>query len=186
MTSRAASRGLTLVEVTVAVAIMSVVLLVAGSLAVSAQDEAAGAFTRTGEAVRAGEVADRLVRELQTAGFSGEDENGSGALDAGEDLDRDGRLDADWSLADAASASDLTFNFVQRGWMWSDPITWRLAGDVLERVENGHAVAMTRHVQEFTVTRTGERVDVRLVLAGTDLRGRPWSDRAERRVHVRN
>ena len=181
-----ARAGMTLAEVAVSTALAAGLLLTGVALARSTHADAAAASRRTSLSIRAAEVADRIVRELQVAGVAGEDRNANGALDPGEDTNVNGRLDADWSLAEGATEGGLTFNVVRPGWTWSGPITLRVAGGVLLREEGGRTLELCRGVEELSFTRAGRGVDVRLVLAGADSGGERWSDFAERRVHARN
>jgi len=80
---------------------------------------------------------DKVIRELQTATLNGEDVNANGLLGTGEDTNRNGRLDADWSLADGGIAATLTFNKLKDGWLWSDPITYSVTGANLVRTQSG-------------------------------------------------
>ncbi len=179
--------GMTLVEVSIAAAVALGVIAAVAVLVNSIHRGSAAEMKRNAMSARAAEVTERIVRELAVSGVRGEDEDGDGAIDAGEDGNVNGRLDADWSLPDGASASSVTFNVLERGaFTWSGPCGYLLQGDVLVRTQNGATVEFARGVQSFDVARTGQQVTVSLVLAGTDSTGQPWTESAERRVYVRN
>ena len=180
-----AARGFTLVEVAIATAIASGLLLVGSVMAVTMREAGTASLRRTAMADQAASATDRMARELQIAGFAGEDENGNGVLDPGEDANVNGRLDADWDLPDGATANGVTFN-VSRGWDWSGPIAFRVVDGVLRREEAGAVLELARGVQELSITRAGRGVRIRIVLGGTDGAGEVWTDFAERNVHVRN
>jgi hypothetical protein len=121
------------------------------------------------------------------SGFTGEDENGNGVLDAGEDSNLNGVLDAAWSLPDGSSATFLTFNRVENRYYWSAPVTYRVSDHTLFRTMLGETEKLIcRDVQAFTVSRAGEKVTVRLTLQDADQKKRTWSEVIERRVYVRN
>jgi len=94
--------------------------------------------------LRVNAVMERLASELRMAGEFGEDLDHDGELDAGEDANENGVLDADWSLADGAvNQPSLSFNrridqFDEDGnllatGIYSRRITYRLDGERLIR-----------------------------------------------------
>jgi len=181
------SRGVSAVELTFAVTIGGVVLFAAGVMTKSAGDASNAAFHRNGLLMRSNRVMDRLMSEIQMSGFTAEDENGNGALDAGEDSNLNGVLDSAWSLPNGASASFITFNRVENRYYWSAPVTYRVQANTLFRTMLGETEKLIcRDVQDFTVTRAGDKVTVRLTLQDADQRKRAWSEVIERRVYVRN
>ena len=179
-------RGLSLVEVVVATAISAGLMLLAVQLAGSADRSAAGSSKRAALLARASSAADALVQDLQVSGMSGEDENSNGVLDSDEDGNNNGRLDSDWSLADGQAASTLTFNRIERRWVWTGPITYAVVDGVLRRTEGDAIREMCRNVTAFSVSRASTRVTISLTCGGRDARGAEWSETATRRVYVRN
>ncbi|MGH7161965.1 MAG: hypothetical protein ACREID_00670, partial [Planctomycetota bacterium] len=64
-----------------------------------------------GPELRARRALERIAADLRTAGEWAEDLDRDGALGAGEDLNGNGRLDADWDLEDGATGkATLSFN----------------------------------------------------------------------------
>lgn len=185
MTRRSA--GFTLIEVTIAVALGGVVLFAATALSRTSLRDGSAIACRTAVETKVADAAETIVRDLQVAGLHGEDADADGALGAQEDTNRNGRLDADWDLADGASADHATFNIVHRGWMWSGPVAYSLTADgVVVRTEDGATREICRNVQALTFTRTGDMIDVVLVAAAKDATAASWSSTARRKVHVRN
>ncbi len=180
------TRGMSLVEVVIATAIASSMLLVAISLARSAGDATNSAHIRTTVFVRASKGADRLVKELQTASVIAEDENENGTLDTGEDSNSNSRLDADWSLADASASTSITFNKVESDWTWSGPIAYAIKNGNLVRTEDATDEIVCRNVNEFSVSRSGRQITLSIRSFAGDRKGREWSERAERTCYVRN
>jgi hypothetical protein len=179
--------GVTILEMAFAAAIAASMLGAGVAITSSLQAGGAAQTKKSTLASRAQEVVDRLSREFSVAGIGGEDSDLDHALDAGEDVDRDGRLDSDWSLADASSASDVTFNVMRQDWTWSGPIRWNVDADgLLWRTEDGASAEMARGVQTFSVTRTGLEVEIDLTLGGTDSAGESQTQSTSRRVYVRN
>ena len=183
---RRRAAGFSLIEIVVAAAIGSAMLVGAISITVSTSNAGHADFRRAALAEGASRAADQVVADLQIAGLLGEDANQNGVIDAGEDTNRNGRLDADFDLADGATASTVTFNQVDSAWLWTAPATYDLNAGVLERTENGTTVQVCRNVSLFNVTRSGDMVTVYVELTGGDGTGRIWVGSARRVVHVRN
>ena len=179
-------RGMSLVEVVIATAISSSMLLVAFSLADSTGDATNSAHIRSSIFVRASKGADRLVKELQTASIDAEDDNANGTLDSGEDSNGNGRLDADWSLADLSTASSITFNKVESDWSWSNPIVYAIKDGNLVRTKDSADEVICRNVDQFTVRRSGDQVVLSIRSFANDRKGRTWSETSERTCYVRN
>ncbi len=179
-------RGLTLVEIAISSAIAAGLMILGVQLANGTSKSATSAYRRTTISVRVAEAADQVTRDLQVAGIAGEDRNANGVLDADEDSNNSGTLEADWSLADGAAASSITFNRVERRWIWSSPVTYEVRNGVLVRLQGGNLREICRGVTNFTVTRTDTRVDISITSSGNDGNGETWSETAERRVYVRN
>jgi len=177
---------MSLVEVVISTAIAASMLLVALSLADSAGDATNSAHIRTTVFVRASKAADRLVKELQTASPVGEDDNENGSLDSGEDTNSNTRLDSDWSLADGATGTSITFNKVESDWTWSGPIAWAITDGNLVRTESSATEVVCRNVSAFAVRRSGDQVVLSITSFANDRKGRTWSETAERTCYVRN
>ncbi len=182
----ARERGLTVVEIVIATAIAAGIMLLGVQLASGTSDAATASHRRTTVSARVAEAADQLVRDLQVSGLAGEDRNGNSTLDVDEDTNNNGRLDADWSLASGGTAASITFNKVERRWVWTSPITYSIQSGTLVRTQDGQTREICREVTSFSVTRSGDRVDISLTSSGTDGNGELWSETADRRVYVRN
>jgi len=177
---------MTLVEVIVATVVGSGVLLGGVVLTDSGMRATTAAHRRSTLALKASQASARIVRELQAASMSAEDENENGTLDVGEDSNRNGTLDANWSLADGTSANTLTYNVLAEEWRWSAPVTISLQNGSLIRTEGSQVTQLCTEVRGVTFTRSGRSVQLRLELEGTDGRGEVWTEFAERKIHVRN
>ena len=187
MTRRAGRQsGVSAVEVVVASAIGAIVLTGAAMLLRTSFRDSNAAWVRDSLAIRCADAADQVVRELQIGTLSGEDTNRNRVLNTGEDVNRNGRLDSDWSLPDGTAATSITFNSLQDGWMWSEGITYSVKDGVLLRRDRGVNREICRNVALFKVTRSGTMVDVDLSLSLRDRNGTVWSETARRRAHVRN
>lgn len=156
-------RGFTLVEMVIASAIFIVFFGLATVSMIGDQRAERVLTGQIGPEMRARDALERFAAELRMAGLHGEDRNDNGVLDDGEDVNFNGRLDADWSLEDGAKDQpELTFNRridmiyevggVASG-VYSSPVHYLLDGDSLVRV-------WTR-----TDPDTNELVDVRHVVA---------------------
>ena len=96
----AGCRGTSLIEVVISVTIGVAILTAAASVTDGLQRSGTGVQRRTTLGVQAAAAGESLFRDLRVAGIRAKDANGNGLLDSGEDANRNGRLDADWSLAD--------------------------------------------------------------------------------------
>ena len=177
---------MTLVEMTVSASIAAILLILGVKITLGMSRTSTSAHRQTTISVRVAEAANMLARDLQVAGIVGEDRNASGTLSPGEDTNNNGILDADWSLADGASATSITFNRVENRWVWTTAITWQVTDGVLLRTQDGNVREICRGVTDFTVERNDTRVDISVTCEGTDGQGEVWSETADRRVYVRN
>ena len=178
---------MSLVEVVIASAIGALVLTGASMLLRNSFRDSNAAYIRDSLAIRCADSADLVVRELQLGTLVGEDTNGNGVLDSAEDVNRNGRLDADWNLADGTAATSITFNALVGGWTWTEGINYSVNNKgVLLRREKGVDREICRNVAVFKVTRSGTIIDVDLSLSMRDRNGKVWSETARRRAHVRN
>ena len=145
MTARARERGFTIVEMVLGSAIF-LAIFAAATIAMIGDQRAERVLTaQIGPEMRARDALERLAAELRMAGLRGEDRNDNGELDDGEDVNINGRLDADWSLADGAlDEPELTFNrrldFVDPeeetavSGVYSSPVRYVRDGDSLVRI----------------------------------------------------
>ena len=97
--------GMTILEMTCATSVAAAMLAAGYAVTAGMQKATAGSTKRNALSSRAAEVTDAMARELCIAGMRAEDANGNGVIDADEDLDRNGRLDSDWNVADGATVS---------------------------------------------------------------------------------
>lgn len=178
--------GLGLVETLAAFAAAALLFAAGIGLTKSAGDASRGVARRTSLAVSATNALDRLERDLQVAGFLGEDVNGNGLLDPDEDVNRNLRLDADWSLGDGRTDGAVTMNLVERDWTWSGPVSWTVRGGSLVRTRDGVSVEVCRNVQAFSVARSSAMLTIRLTMSGADGAGASCCQAETRRIHVRN
>ena len=178
--------GLTAVEVIVATSLSAGLLFLAMELFSTSSDAATASHRRTTISTRVADAAEIVVRDLQVAGLSGEDRNLNDVLDSDEDTNNNGQLDADWSLPNGGTAASITFNKVQRRWVWGPPITYSIQNGTLVRTEGSRVREICREVASFSLSRSGDRVDISLTSSGADRNGEVWSETAERRVYVRN
>ncbi|MFQ5505304.1 MAG: type II secretion system protein J [Planctomycetota bacterium] len=129
----------------------------------------------------------RLHDEILAGSKVAEDANGNKLLDSGEDLNNNGRLDADW----AVGPSSITFNRRLRNSTFSLPITYRLLNGELERsvmLNPGGTTIRTviaKNVNQFTLTESTGEVVVNLALQKTS-KGRTLSESGSVRILIRN
>jgi type II secretory pathway component PulJ len=181
------SRGFTALELIISATIAGALLVASVSLTSRTSKASAAATRRNALSGRASEITDLIVRELEVASIRGEDADGNGRIGPDEDLNHDGRLDADWNVPDGGTVGDVSFNVRLHGsWTFSAPIRWRLAGDSLQRTDAKGTSEVARGVTVFTVTRSGGEVTVRVELAGRDGNGDLQTGTSQRRVYVRN
>jgi len=142
---RRGERGFTIVEMVLASTIL-IVLFGAAAVAMIGDQRAERVLTaQIGPEMRARDALERLATELRMAGVHGEDRNANGVMDEGEDVNVNGRLDADWNLADGTfNQAELTFNRridfenVEEGTsasgVYSSPVRYLLDGQSLVRI----------------------------------------------------
>jgi hypothetical protein len=169
-----------------AVSITATVLMAAAAVTKTSVAASSGIGTSSGLSIRCCEAANAVSKVLTNAGLLGEDANGNGMQDAGEDTNRNGVFDANWSLANGAAASSLTFNVKDASCYWSGPKTFSVVDGVLRLTEGATVREICRNVSSLTFTRNGDLVDLTLVLSANDRTGRSWTATARRRINVRN
>jgi type II secretory pathway component PulJ len=180
---RAHERGFTIVEMVLGSAIF-LMLFAAATIALIGDQRAERVLTaQIGPEMRARDAVERLAAELRMAGLRGEDRNDNGELDDGEDVNVNGRLDADWSLVDGATDEpELTFNRridfenpeedIKVSGVYSSPVRYFRDGESLVRIwtrtdpESGEAQQL-RHIVASGIcglrfTRRGTLVTVAL------------------------
>jgi hypothetical protein len=103
-------RGFTVFELTLAT-LFGIVLL--GSAATSVIQDTTGTrllMQADVPTLAAQKAMETIAEEISMASVVAEDRDGDGVLGDSEDLNANGLLDADWSLADGTTSSTLTFN----------------------------------------------------------------------------
>jgi len=161
------TRGFTFIEVIFAAAIST--LICGGVLALSLTGSKiyTTSSNQMKSSTRAHGVMERMLVELRQASISAEDldnDNDPDDIDV-EDVNGNGRIEDDWSLADGASAQSLTVNLALGNGMYSDPITFRFDGSTLWRVQGGESAILANDVTALTFTRQGRRLIVNVVVA---------------------
>lgn len=167
--------GFTLLELMVSMLVLVGVLsAVYGTLTSSHRTyERVNANMELGDGVRG--LVWRLNEDLMSLSRRGEDINGNGVMDTGEDVNSNGRFDADWSVA----ASEITFNKLLGDGTYSLPVTYRLVGETVERVEvipdGGGFVTRSRVLEKsatsFVVTEVGNKIQISVALRKTGQQG---------------
>lgn len=180
------TRGLSILEVLIAATLGAGVLGAGFMLTQTTTRAGTAAHQQSLVSTRVADAAEMIVRDLQVASLLAEDRNGNGTLDLGEDVNNNGALDADWSLSDGGSAASITFNRIERNWLWSAPVTYAVQNGVLVRTSNGVAREICRDITALSFTRAGTTVDVAISSEGRDGQGELWTQTAERRAYVRN
>lgn len=159
--------GFTLIEMLIAAAIVPIMfaaIYMTMSRISSLQESAGGTITAT-EKMR--NALRRIADELRTSSTKGEDANDNGVLDVGEDLNGNGRLEADWGT----SASSVTFNRMQPNGTFTLPISYRVRGKQLERTltidpsGRTQTAILCRSVESFTVLSVSNKITVSLMLS---------------------
>jgi len=198
-------RGFSLLEVSIAAAsFVAVMGTVAASIVIDTRTHDA-IVKQLGPEMKLSVALHRMVTEIRMAGVWGEDKNHNGALDDGEDINANGVLDADWSLADNASASSLTFNIRQDDishdgtilatGIYSTKVTWALEGGRLVRKQSRYDVKgreyvnssmMADRLASLTFTRTGGVIRIRAEVDVPAAGGKSIRHATETDVWLRN
>ena len=177
-------RGFTVLELTVSAALLAVIM---GTVALSISGDTAThrALTRPVlPLMRGHRVIERIGAELRMASEWGEDRDRDGVMDALEDTNDNGTLDADWNLPDGTAQGTLSFNrridlrdgagnVISTG-LHSRRITYRkVGGEVIREwqvttaggaVQTKRAV-MARGVTAVTFSRNGAIITVAIEVA---------------------
>ena len=163
------SRGFTFLEVTLAAAIMTVIAGVGLSMMMTGGKLYAAGSSKMSASTRANGVMERILAELRLASIQAEDvnfNNDPGDLDS-EDFNGNGRIEDDWSLADGATAQEITFNAVRGSGTYSKPIRFFFDGKRVMRefgADTPDRATMARDVKALTFTRRGRRVTVHIIV----------------------
>jgi len=163
------NRGFTFIEVAIAAAIMTVVAGVGMSLMMTGTRVYAQGSKRTNASTRATAIMDRILSELRMASIVAEDLNRNDDPDdlVREDTNGNGRVEDDWSLADGATASEITFNAVRGLKIYSEPIRFFFDGERVYRefgATSPDKAVLARDVTALTFTRRGRLVLIHLVV----------------------
>ena len=160
-------RGFTLIELLVGSVILSAVLAGIGMTLLTGRQasEQTESIISLDDKMRS--ILRRISEELRSASRTAEDTNANLVLDAGEDINANGRLDSDWAF----SANSVTFNRLLADNTYSLPITFRLNGNILEYVKLTDAAGppivtpMARSVTAFTVVQNTSMLTITLSLS---------------------
>ena len=130
--------------------------------------------------------------ELRRASINAEDidkDNDVDDLDT-EDLNKNGRIDDDWSLADGETAETVSFNMVNNEGLYSDKITYRFDGERLWRDYGSDPAKVKSSVissdaTAVTFTRQGRRIIINVVVeSGVVRESENEQDRGGRQVSL--
>ena len=187
---RMAKRGFTLIEVIIGSALLAVVAGVGIGMVLTGQKAFTSSSNQMYASTRASSVMERILCELRMASIRGEDvddDDDTGDLTK-EDLNGNGRIDDDWSLADGETSSVISFNIVDGVGNYSDRITFRYAGGRLVRElgsTNPVVSLLADDVTALTFTRQGERIIVNVVVeSGVVAQSEEDYDRGGRQVSL--
>jgi len=174
------TRGFSIVELSLA-ALFGVILI--GAAATTLIQDARGADMLIQEDVptlSAQKAMETIAEEIGMSSFLAEDKNGDGLMESVEDLNVNGVLDSDWSLADASSATSLTFNrridlmfdegSKRPSTAFSSAITYRLSSGRIIRETKVTATGrmlrttLAHNVASMRFTRNGTQVQIDLTI----------------------
>jgi prepilin-type N-terminal cleavage/methylation domain-containing protein len=173
------SRGFTLVEMVIVAAIVPIVLGAVFMIARNFSDIRS-------EAAEAVIVTEKLRTSLRK--ISDELRTSSKTAEAEEDLNGNGRLDADWAL----TPTSITFNRMLPDGTYSLPITYRLVNGNLERrwmsTATGptHTTVIARSVASFSVTEASPQLTIAMVVSVTKPGGKVETESSSITVVQRN
>jgi len=185
-----AKRGFTLIEVVVGSALLAVVAGVGLGMVLTGQKAYTSSSNQMYASVRASSVMNRILAELRMSTIKGEDvDDDNNAADlASEDLNGNGRIDDDWSLADGETASTISFNIVDGQGNYSDRVTFRFTNGRVFRAlgsTNPVVAVIAEDVKALTFTRNGRRVIVHVVVeSGVVSQSEGEYDRGGRQVSL--
>ena len=173
------TRGLTIVELVLA-SLFGLLLIGAAAMSLGRDAQASSALIQEDvPTLSAQKAMETIAEEIGMASFIAEDRDGNGELGASEDLNVNGQLDSDWSLADGTTASTITFNrrfdlMFQSGarpsTAYSSKIRYSLQSGRIVR-ETKHSgtgqilrTSLASHVSDLRFTRIGGMVHIDIVI----------------------
>ena len=135
---------------------------------------------------------ERMLSDIRSASIRAEDINANDSDDdlAAEDLNGNGRIDDDWSLADGETASEISFNMVAANGLYTDKITYRFDGEHLRRDLGSNpatvkTTVVSSDVTAVTFTRQGRRIIINVVIeSGVVRTSETEQDRGGRQVSL--
>ena len=173
-------RGYSLLEVSISLAFFGAIAGTAATTLLEDQQATRAISTQVGPTMRLRSALNRISVDLRMAGIWGEDSNHDGLLQEREDLNGNGVLDADWSLADGESESELSFNsradlhdddgYLIATGIYSEKVRYLLVDKTLVREktrydEHGNAskqrAPLVEGIEALSFTRDGGVVKVR-------------------------
>ena len=166
-------RGFTVLEIVAAATIFSVVSVAALGLAATGQKVYVTTGNKTRSSSRTLAVLERILIELRHASFNAEDvDEDNDAGDIAEDVNGNGVIEDDWSLADNETAQSISFNTALGGGLYSKKITFRFDGTRVWRESGDDTAVLARDVRALTFTRRGSQITIDITtLAGDGGRG---------------
>jgi prepilin-type N-terminal cleavage/methylation domain-containing protein len=199
-------RGFTLVELAVAGAIFALLLGLVAKAILGDRGLARSAVAPVAAELRAQSAIERIAAELRMASPWGEDQDHDQVLDADEDTNGNGRLDADWDLPDGEMRQQsLSFNRriderdvygnVLSSGIYSRRVTYRLEGDSLVRewdltdekgLKRTRRAVVARPVRGVYFSRKGNVVRVELEIEQSTPADPDGSKVVATHVHLRN
>jgi len=189
---RKQNRGFTVVEIVVSSAILAVVAGVGLAMVMTGQKVYASSAHQMHASTRAGGVMERMLGDIRSASIRAEDLNDNDVPEdlASEDLNGNGRIDDDWSLADGETASAISFNMVGAKGLYTDKITYRFDGEHLRRDLGSNPATVkttivSSDVTAVTFTRQGRRIIINVVIeSGVVRTSEAEQDRGGRQVSL--
>jgi type II secretory pathway component PulJ len=172
VTTRTRESGLSLVEVTIAVALTTIVM-VAAVMTLRTGNQSSKDLLSDIDAERTiRKVLQQFSTEVRFASRQGEDTNSNNIFDTGEDTNGNGRLEDDWNL----TLSSLTFNVRRSDGGFSLPIQFTLVGDELRRIVQDASgqtsvTVIARNVTRFRVKDSGGGISAELRLQAVSKTG---------------
>lgn len=186
------TRGFTFVEVAMAATLLVVISGVGLAMVMTGQKVYTTSSNQMQASSRVGGVMERLLIELRRASINAEDidkDNSPDDLDT-EDLNKNGRIDDDWSLADGQTAESISFNMVNSDGLYTDKITYRFDGERLWRdfgsdPSTVQSSVVSSDVTAVTFTRQRRRIIINLVVeSGVVRESEAEQDRGGRQVSL--
>ena len=189
---RKTNRGFTVVEIVVASSLMAVISGVGLAMVLTGQKVYAKSSHQMHASTRASGVMERILADIRIASIRGEDVDDDDSIDdlTAEDLNGNGRIDDDWSLADGETANSISFNMVTSAGLYSDKVSYEFDGEHLRRhlgsnVATMKSTVVSSDVTAVTFTRQGRRIIVNIVLeSGVVRKSETEQDRGGKQVSL--